>query len=173
MFRTSLNPCLNGIRQLINMFNGPCPFSRVCGLVNTFKPRYISAYDFTSRKLSSCPAPSNLVKVHFDEFQNLIKDCNITVIDVRQPEELVEHGALPRAINIPLGDIEDVLKNLSDDQFLKKYGHKKPQKNSPIIFSCRSGIRSEKAQIAALKLNFTNVKNYLGGWTEWAEKTKK
>ncbi|XP_066145042.1 rhodanese domain-containing protein CG4456-like [Euwallacea fornicatus] len=173
MFRTSLNLGVNGIRQFIKMVNDPGSGSCISSLINTHKLKCINAYDVTSRKLSSCPPLSNLNKVHFDEFQNLIKDCNVTVIDVRQPEELAEHGALPRAINIPLGEVEDVLKNLSDDQFLKKYGCKKPQKDSPIIFSCRSGIRSEKAQIAALKLEFTNVKNYLGGWTEWTEKTKK
>ncbi|KAL1506239.1 hypothetical protein ABEB36_005636 [Hypothenemus hampei] len=114
----------------------------------------------------------NLEKVHFNEFKHLLNDKNVVVIDVREPEELKELGTLPKSINIPLGEVEEALK-LSNECFLQKYGQNKPQKATPIIFSCMRGRRSETAQIKALQLEYKNVKNYVGGWEEWAEKNKK
>lgn len=43
---------------------------------------------------------------------------------------------------------------MPSEQFLKKYGGPKPDVDSPIVFSCMKGMRSEKAQIAALQLNY-------------------
>ena len=40
---------------------------------------------------------------------------------------------------------------------------------SPIVFYCMAGIRSMKAAAIAQKLGFLNVKNYGGGWNDWAE----
>jgi len=114
----------------------------------------------------------NLKKIGFDEMKRLTNDKNVLIIDVREPQELIDHGVLPGSINIPLGDVETTLKNLSNEQFKKKYGCDKPDKNTPLVFSCMIGRRSETAQVQALQLGYKDVTNYIGGWKEWAKKIK-
>lgn len=53
-----------------------------------------------------------------------------------------------------MGRVETVLKNMSDTDFAEAFGRVKPTKETLIVFSCMKGVRSEKAQIAALELNY-------------------
>ncbi|CAG9772888.1 unnamed protein product [Ceutorhynchus assimilis] len=130
--------------------------------------------NFKNINMSACALtrPGNIV--NYDQFKTLMQDEKVVVIDVRQPEELKEHGALPKGINVPLmnNELEEAFKSLTNEQFSKKYGHEKPDKDTPIIFSCMKGGRSTKAEEIALKLGYKNIKNFTGGWTEWAEKNK-
>lgn len=57
-----------------------------------------------------------------------------------------------------MGQVETVLKNMSDTEFAKTFGRVKPTKETLIVFSCMKGVRSEKAQIAALELNYKKYK---------------
>ncbi|ENN71695.1 hypothetical protein HUJ04_006181 [Dendroctonus ponderosae] len=157
------------VRAITQTFGGSKNFqnANICKIRGPACDRF---RDFSSS--NTAIQPDKLEKVRFDEFKKLLKNEKVVVIDVREPQELVEHGALPRALNIPLGEVETALKTLPNDQFLRKYGGPKPDADSPIVFSCMKGMRSEKAQIAALQLDYKNVKNYVGGWTEWAEKNK-
>ncbi|ERL87226.1 hypothetical protein D910_04624 [Dendroctonus ponderosae] len=122
--------------------------------------------DFSSS--NTAIQPDKLEKVRFDEFKKLLKNEKVVVIDVREPQELVEHGALPRALNIPLDEVETALKTLPNEQFLKKYGGPKPDADSPIVFSCMKGMRSEKAQIAALQLDYKKGSTRLSIWEVFA-----
>lgn len=53
-----------------------------------------------------------------------------------------------------VGDVSNILLNLPEDEFKKKYGKHKPTKNTKIIFSCRSGKRSGMVQEAVQKLGY-------------------
>lgn len=53
-----------------------------------------------------------------------------------------------------VSELENVLKSISGDEFLNKFGKPKPDKNTPIIFSCRSGVRSATAQTIAQQLGY-------------------
>lgn len=53
-----------------------------------------------------------------------------------------------------MDQVEGALKELSNEEFQKKYGTEKPKKDSLIIFSCRSGRRSATAQNAAIQLGY-------------------
>ncbi|KAK4881118.1 hypothetical protein RN001_004437 [Aquatica leii] len=102
-----------------------------------------------------------------------LKDQNsVLLVDVREPKELQETGVLPNSVNIPLGKLENALKNLSDDEFKKLYGRSKPTLDYPLVFSCKTGGRSKKASELAQKLGYTNVSNYSGGWTDWEKNMK-
>nr|XP_023025832.1 heat shock protein 67B2-like [Leptinotarsa decemlineata] len=101
-----------------------------------------------------------------------LENCEALIIDVREPDELKETGVLPGSINIPLGQLESVLKDVSNEHFYATYGKEKPTQNFPIIFSCRSGKRSASAQAIAQQLGFKRVHNYAGGWLDWEEKSK-
>lgn len=108
----------------------------------------------------------------FEEIECATTDENILVIDVREPLELQESGVIPGSINIPLGEVENVLRDMPPEEFKARYGKEKPPLDFPIILSCRSGKRSAQAQEIANRLGFSNVKNFEGGWLDWEERTK-
>ena len=111
----------------------------------------------------------------------------ITLItNVLQPKELASDGAIPGAVNIPLGQVAEVF-SMSPDKWESLVGRAAPQSDSPIIFSCLAGIRSHKAQVNREGLNekssillqvkvselgFSNTSNFTGGWAEWAERSR-
>ncbi|XP_065089201.1 uncharacterized protein LOC135710530 [Ochlerotatus camptorhynchus] len=105
----------------------------------------------------------------YDDIVALPKHPEVLLIDVRRPDELAGTGTIPTSINIPLSIVGEELK-LSPKEFESKYGRTKPAADSPLIFSCRSGVRAGEAANIASKLGFTNVKNYAGSWLEYAEK---
>jgi rhodanese-related sulfurtransferase len=93
-----------------------------------------------------------------DELKSKIDSkSDFTLIDVREKEEL-EYGMIPTAINIPLDKLESEL--LMEGRF---------DKNKEIIFNCRTGARSAMATEIAIRLGFTNAKNYKGSIWEWSE----
>lgn len=80
---------------------------------------------------------------------------NVTLIDVRMPEEYVgELGHVEGTRLITLGT--------ELDQFLST-----ANKDSNLIFICRSGARSGRATAAALALGFKQSYNMEGGMIAW------
>jgi len=67
----------------------------------------------------------------------------VYLIDVREPEEVAQ-GAIPSAVSIPLSGFSQSIV-LSETEFKEKHGFNKPQKDSQVIFYCRSGKRSASA----------------------------
>ena len=79
----------------------------------------------------------------------------ITLVDVRTPEEYVgELGHLKGSRLVTLGP--------ELDSFLAT-----ANKQSPLIFICRSGGRSGKATTQAMGLGFENIYNMEGGMLAW------
>jgi adenylyltransferase/sulfurtransferase len=76
----------------------------------------------------------------------------ISLIDVREPAEF-ETGHLPRAINIPLGQLED-------------NGLRLPR-HQTVVFMCRSGARSLKACALARRAGVTEPLQLEGGLLAW------
>ncbi|XP_050293604.1 rhodanese domain-containing protein CG4456-like [Anthonomus grandis grandis] len=101
--------------------------------------------------------------------QNSGKNPDEVLIDVREPKELEESGKIPHSINIPLGTLENAFSNMPEEQFKTNYGINKPKKENTIIVHCKMGGRSAKAQILLRGLGYTDVKNYLGGFSDWAK----
>ncbi|XP_066259109.1 rhodanese domain-containing protein CG4456-like [Euwallacea similis] len=115
----------------------------------------------------------NLPKCNFEEINRARNDPNILVIDVRELTELQEVGHIPGAINIPLRMIPEALgSEFSNTMFVDKYRVKKPSKSDALIFSCKSGRRSEMAQKQAITLGYSDVKSYSGGWLDWEQQVK-
>ncbi|XP_073820328.1 rhodanese domain-containing protein CG4456-like [Musca autumnalis] len=118
-----------------------------------------------------CSNTNNIPIVSYEEIKQLPKQPEKLLIDVREPKELQETGQIPTSINIPLGQVATELAPTVDaGAFKAKYGRDFPKKNTEIIFHCKIGKRSHSAAEIAKKLGFENSKNYLGSWTEWAEK---
>lgn len=53
-----------------------------------------------------------------------------------------------------VGEVEDALKKLNNEEFKKKYGKEKPDSNANIVFSCLKGIRSNTAMEIAKTIGF-------------------
>nr|AQY54360.1 heat shock protein 67b.2 [Musca domestica] len=118
-----------------------------------------------------CSNPINIPVVSYEEIKQLPKQPEKLLIDVREPKELQETGQIPTSINIPLGQVAtELADNVDAGAFKAKYGRDFPTKNTEIIFHCKIGRRSQNAAEIAYKLGFEKSKNYLGSWTEWAEK---
>jgi rhodanese-related sulfurtransferase len=80
---------------------------------------------------------------------------DVSLIDVRMPEEYTgELGHIEGTKLITLGPDLDLFFETTD-------------KETQIVFICRSSVRSGKACEAALKLGFKNVFNLEGGMIEW------
>ncbi|XP_017101302.1 rhodanese domain-containing protein CG4456 [Drosophila bipectinata] len=105
----------------------------------------------------------------YEQVKDVPNHPEIYLIDVRRPDELQETGSIPASINIPLDELERAL-NLDSASFKNKYGRPKPEKNTKIIFSCKSGNRVLEAEKIAKTLGFTNVVIYKGSWKDWAQR---
>ena len=61
----------------------------------------------TSLRLPTARSYSSQVPdVSYDQLVHILEDKSAVVVDVRNPQELLDYGAIPGAINIPLGDLE-------------------------------------------------------------------
>ncbi|CCO07934.1 rhodanese-like domain-containing protein [Desulforamulus hydrothermalis] len=77
---------------------------------------------------------------------------DMLLIDVREPSEFQE-GYLPGAVNIPLGQLENRLQEISKDK--------------DVVLYCRSGRRSALAADIMVKNGFQRVFNLAGGILSW------
>lgn len=78
---------------------------------------------------------------------------NYTLIDVREPAELRNDGYIEGSKNIPLGSLENNLRNIPKDK--------------EVVMYCRSGNRSGVAVAKLTQLGYTNIKNMTGGIMKW------
>jgi rhodanese-related sulfurtransferase len=86
----------------------------------------------------------------------LDKDTTVVVLDVRTPEEFKSQtGHLPRAINIPVQELEARLKELD------KYSSRQ------LLIYCRSGNRSMRASAILQKQGFKQLIHLDGGILQW------
>lgn len=80
---------------------------------------------------------------------------NLILLDVREPQE-VEICCLEGAKHIPMGDIHERYKEVSDDP------------NAEIIVYCHHGSRSMQVMHQLWGLGFQNAKNLSGGIHAWS-----
>ncbi|TVL99849.1 MAG: hypothetical protein CV087_16515 [Candidatus Brocadia sp. WS118] len=84
------------------------------------------------------------------------------ILDVREPAELKgELGVIPGALNIPVGQVAQRLKELEK------------LKEKEIVTLCRSGARAHIAAATLLKAGFRKVFNMSGGMTAFRQAEKK
>lgn len=91
------------------------------------------------------------------QFEQLIKDTNIQLVDVRTLAEHME-GHIPGSLNINVQDKE--FASCVDDLL---------DKNRPIALYCRSGRRSRKAAELLIEKGYQKVYNLDKGILNWME----
>ena len=95
----------------------------------------------------------------------------LLLIDVREPEEIealgpVEYNGV-MAENIHLHNLDHAFQ-MTEEEFEDMYGFAKPNKETDhLIFSCRSGVRSDFASRTAVEHGYKHVANYTGGALDW------
>ena len=107
--------------------------------------------------LSACGSSSAAKTVSVDEFAAQISKPDVTVIDVRHPDEFAA-GHVDGAINI---DVEG-----GDGVF--DAGIAELDKSGAYALYCHSGRRSQIAADAMSAAGFTNVTNLKGGFADLA-----
>ncbi|CAH0553924.1 unnamed protein product [Brassicogethes aeneus] len=152
------------------MFSGKLLFSVFNTALKSYSSKVVNignSKTFVYNVINSKYFSTEVNVVTFEDIKKIKPEENVVLIDVREPLELKETGVIPGSINIPLGEVEVAFTQTTDQVFLKKYGKPKPAPSDPIIFSCKAGIRSAKAQTIVQNMGYLNVKNYLGGWIDW------
>jgi len=54
-----------------------------------------------------------------------------------------------------------------EDDFKAQFGFDKPQLDETLVFTCKAGIRAEKAANLAVVEGYSNIVVYTGGSDEW------
>lgn len=92
-----------------------------------------------------------------------IEQGNITLIDIRESEELKQQGRIPGAIHAPRGMLE-----FYADPSLPYH---KPEFNrdNRIILHCASGGRSALAALTLQQMGYEKVAHLSGGLKAWKE----
>jgi len=105
---------------------------------------------------------SEITNIETDELLGLVSMVPETeFLDVRLSEEIAVQGGVidagRRTHHVPRGWIEH------------RIGDTIPRLDTPIIVYCSTNRRSPLAAYTLQKMGYTNVKNYVGGFLEWAE----
>lgn len=104
--------------------------------------------------------------IEFSELNKKIETDEITLIDVRSPQELTDDGMIPTSKHIELRYLgPDIL--ISEDEFVEKYGFKKPPLEEPLIITCLLGLRARTAQLAMMAVGYKDVRVYAGSFKDW------
>lgn len=135
-------------------------------------PRAAPVRAFSLSRAARDQAWSDMGPITYEELKPLTEHPSgkITLIDVREPTE-TQHGMIPSAVNVPLSQIPKAF-NVNDPSpesrdFERIYSFPRPTYDAPLIFYCRSGLRSEQAIKFANQRGWTNTRNYKGSWTDW------
>ncbi len=106
-------------------------------------------------------AKENLENLTPSQVNEEMQNGNISIIDLREKDELEQNGAIPGATHAPRGLLE----------FYADEAHSfyKPEldKNKRIVLHCASGGRSTLASKTLKDMGYTNVANMEGGFTAW------
>ncbi len=101
-------------------------------------------------------AKSSITEIDTATAQRRIDDGDVTVLDVREPDEYAE-GALIGALHIPRGHLEAQIEGRILD------------KTSPVIVYCAGGVRSAFAAKTLGDLGYSDVVSMAGGFGKWKD----
>ncbi|MGI9275201.1 MAG: FAD-dependent oxidoreductase [Endozoicomonas sp.] len=120
----------------------------------TYAPPYGSAKDVVNYAgfVAGNVLRGEFVQVHASE----LTDQETTVLDVRDPEEIMQTGTLPNAINIPLNSLRERLNEIPGGE--------------PVVVYCAVGLRGYLA-CRILSQHGFECRNLSGGFTTW-QRTK-
>lgn len=114
-----------------------------------------------------------------DDIVERLKQSDVVLLDVRSFKEYsgaerrgARAGCIPGAVNIEFSrnlGVDGRLK--SPDELTKIYLSKGVTPNKEIICYCQGGFRSAQTYLTLKVLGYPRVRNYLGSWGEWADRS--
>jgi phage shock protein E len=110
--------------------------------------------------ISGTALGQNKKVVKADEFEKAVRSVDVTILDVRRPEEFAE-GHISNAVNINWQNPEEF-----------KTKAAQLDKTKPVYVYCLAGVRSEKASDWLLSNGFKNVVGLDGGIKAWKDAGK-
>ncbi|XP_046573110.1 thiosulfate:glutathione sulfurtransferase-like isoform X2 [Haliotis rubra] len=124
---------------------------------------------FTATRRYSTELPVDDVNIDVTQLQSAMQKENPYLIDIREPQELVESGGIPEALNIPLGELESALE-MAPHAYKSLYGREKPDANkTTLILFCARGNRSYRAVMMTRELGFKRSWHLVKGFNYWKE----
>lgn len=108
-------------------------------------------------------AKSQIENLNVDQVKAELENGDVTLVDIRESEELKENGVIPGAIHAPRGMLE-----FYADPSLP-YHKPEFQKNRRIILHCASGGRSALAAHTLKQMGYSNVAHLDGGIKAWKD----
>lgn len=120
----------------------------------------------TARAFSGIPV------IGIADLKKGMREETLTLVDVRNEDEVRQTGELREgpavALNIPLPRIQEGVLGATEEDFQDEFGFEKPDVADYVVFSCRSGVRSEAAAtIAKTHHNYQKALNFKGSANEW------
>ena len=117
----------------------------------------ISVKDLVAR------AKSEIRNLSVDEFAGALDGDSVTLVDVREPDEVIRDGAIPGAVQAPRGMLEFWADPTSP------YHRDELQPARHTLVYCASGGRSALAAQTLQNLGFGEVAHLDGGFRAWLE----
>lgn len=118
-----------------------------------------------SRNLTQLLNEANLIveAISAAEAMVLNQQPGYQLIDLREPQELIEKGAIPGALNCPRGVLEFFADPDSED------AHPEFQTAGTLILFCAGGLRSALAARTLQEMGHDNIKHISGGYAAWRD----
>ncbi|MCL9773643.1 sulfurtransferase [Vibrio methylphosphonaticus] len=90
--------------------------------------------------------------------------------EVKEPREGVRSGHIPSSVCLPFLELmrNGTLKPVNELQTL--FSSINEDKNTPLVFSCGSGVTACILALAASMCGYQNLAVYDGSWTEWGQR---
>lgn len=92
-----------------------------------------------------------------------IERGGVVIVDVRESEELAQHGKIPGSLHIPRGMLE-----FHADQ-TSPYHNADLDPDKRVILHCAGGLRSALGVAALRELGYENVAHLEGGFGAWQQ----
>jgi len=108
-------------------------------------------------------AKSQIRNLPVAEFASQIDNDGVTLVDIREPDEINRDGAIPGAIQAPRGMLEFWADPTSP------YHRAEFDPSRPTLLYCASGGRSALGVQALQGLGYTDVAHLDGGLKAWKE----
>ena len=108
-------------------------------------------------------AKQGIENLSADQVNEELQNSNVTLIDIRESEELKQNGKISGSVHAPRGMLE-----FYADETLPYH---KPEfdKNKRLILHCASGGRSALATATLKEMGFKNVAHLDGGIKAWKD----
>ncbi|MDO7171268.1 sulfurtransferase [Mariniflexile sp. AS56] len=128
-------------------------------------------------------ASGNFEASHKPELMRFFNDMKLvsetkshTIIDARsegrfksleaEPREGLRMGTIPNSVNLPFEDLLVDKQLIANEAIASKFKNL-ADKETPIVFSCGSGITACVLALGATISGYENIAVYDGSWTEW------